>query len=93
MIETEATTDGASRLIDSIEEAEHASLEAVRRFVDTVDGAFPHLSDDEPRRKIIDAAFKMTEQLVASTNRFTQNVLDVTEKAMSQAGDKEPAKE
>lgn len=35
------TKDDGTRLIDSIERAEHVSLEAVRRFLDTVDGVFP----------------------------------------------------
>ena len=28
---------GTNRLVDTVEEAEHTSLEAVRKFVDTVD--------------------------------------------------------
>ena len=52
-----------------IEHAEQSSLEAVRKFLDTVDSVFPDLSEDGPRRKIIDSAFKMTEQLVGSSNR------------------------
>ena len=77
---------GTTRLVDSIEEAEHTSLEAVRRFVDTVDSVFPHLGgDDGPRRKIIDSAFRMTEQLV-------QNFLDVTRKALTESGRKAASK-
>ncbi len=37
----QAKEDGATRLIDVIERAENASLEAVRNFLDTVDGVFP----------------------------------------------------
>jgi hypothetical protein len=78
--------NGSPRLIDTIEHAEHVSLEAVRNFLDTVDGAVPRLGgDDGPRRKIIDSAFKMTEQLVAASTRLAQNVLDVTEKALSKS--------
>jgi hypothetical protein len=76
----ETTTN---RLISTLEDAEHASLEAVRKFVDTVDSAFPDLGEDGPRRKIIDSAFKMTEQLVSASNRLAQNFLEVTEKALS----------
>jgi len=90
MAATAAKHDG-QRLIDSIEEAEHASLEAVRKFVDIVDGAFPDLSDDGPRRKIIDSAFKMTEQLIGASNRLAQNFLDVTEKVLSESERKSPA--
>ena len=80
---------GTTRLIDTIEHAEHASLEAVRSFLDTVNGAFPHLGgDDGPRRKIIDSAFKMTEQLVSTSTGLAKNILDVTEKALSEGDEK-----
>ena len=86
MTVTQSKEDGATRLIETIEHAEHASLEAVRHFIDNVDSVLPRLGgDDGPRRKIIDSAFKMTEQLVAASNRLAQNVLDVTEKALSEA--------
>jgi hypothetical protein len=49
----------------------------VRKFVDTVDGAFPDLDEDGPRRKIIDSAFKMVEQLVGASNELAQNIVDV----------------
>ena len=82
MSDTKAKESSGTRLIDTIEDAERASLEAVRKFVDTVDGVFPALGDDAPRRKIIDAAFRMTENLVGASNRLAQNVLDVTEKEL-----------
>jgi hypothetical protein len=73
-----------ARLIGTIEDAEHSSLEAVRRFIDAVNDAFPDLGDGEdgPRRGIIDSAFKMTEQLVSSSNRVAQNILDITERTL-----------
>jgi hypothetical protein len=77
---------GTNRLVDTVEDAEHTSLEAVRKFVDTVDNVFPHLGgDDGPRRKIIDSAFKMTEQLV-------QIFLDVTRKTLTESGRKSASK-
>lgn len=84
MVTTQGRSDGAARLIDTIQDAENHSLEAVRKFVDTVDGVFPDLSQDNdgPRRKIIDSAFKMTEQLVGASNDLARTVLDLTETAM-----------
>ncbi len=80
---------GTTRLVDTIEHAEHASLEAVRSFLDTVNGVFPHLGgDDGPRRKIIDSAFKMTEQLVSTSTGLAKNILDLTEKALSERDEK-----
>ena len=73
--------DTATRLIDTIGDTEKAALEAVRKFVDTVDGVFPDLTEDGPRRKIIDSAFRMTEQLVGASNQLATNVVKVTESA------------
>ena len=61
--EESAIAQRASRVIESLGDAAEPALEAVRKFLDTVDGIFPALSDDGPRRKIIDSAFTMTEQL------------------------------
>ncbi len=91
MTAAEAKKEGTDRLIDTVEHAEHTSLEAVRKFLDTVEGIFPHLRDDEPRSKIIDSAFEMTEQLVASATRLAQNILDVTQKARSESDRKSAA--
>jgi len=87
MTDTPAKEEGTSSLIHSIEDAGHASLEAVRKFVDTVDSAFPDLSEDGPRRKIIDSAFAMTEQLVGTGTRLAKNILDVTQRTMSESTD------
>jgi hypothetical protein len=85
MTPTQTRRQRNARLIDSIEQAEKASLEAVRRFLDTVDDAFPHLSDDKPRRKVIDSAFEMTERLVATATRFAENVVDITQRAVDES--------
>ena len=82
--EQAARDDGAIRLIDSVEDAEHSALEAVRKFLDTVDGVFPDVSEDGPRRKIIDSAFKMTEQLVGASNQLARRVVTVTEDALGE---------
>ena len=80
--QTEKRDDGAIRVIESVEDAEKSALEAVRKFLDTVDGVFPDVSVDGPRRTIIDSAFKMTEQLVAASNQLAQRIVTVTEKAL-----------
>jgi hypothetical protein len=90
---TEPTTrdDGLTRIGDSVEDAEQSALEAVRRFLDTVDGVFPKVSEDRPRRKIIDSAFKMTEQLVGASNQLARRVVKVTEDALGEYESKKPS--
>ena len=82
MAATPAKDEGAAHLIERIEDAERSSLEVVRRFIDSVNDAFPDLGadGDGPRRKIIESAFTMIEQLLGASNRLAQNILDVTEK-------------
>jgi hypothetical protein len=58
-------------------------LEAVRNFLDAVDGVFPDASaDNGPRRRIVDSAFKMTGQLVGAANELAQRIVKVTENAL-----------
>ena len=53
-------------MLRSIEEGQHAALEAVRRFVDTVERALPLRSDGGSRRQqeIVDSALEMADRLV-----------------------------
>jgi len=57
MASSESGSDGADRMIESLRGAENSALEAVRKFLDTVNGAVPDVSaDDSPRKRIIDSA-------------------------------------
>ena len=85
MTMTTTEHDTSERILQSVQEAQQSALEAVRRFVDTVDGVFPDLTQDEgPRRKIIDSAFKMVENLVGTSNKLAKSVLQVSAKAMDE---------
>jgi len=73
------------RIIESGRDAEEFALEAVRKFLDTVDGIFPDVSSDGPRRKIIDSAFKMTEQLAGTWTQAAEKIVRATGDALTQA--------
>ena len=89
MASSESGSDGADRMIESLRGAENSALEAVRKFLDTVNGVFPDVSsDDGPRKKIIDSAFKMTEQLVGTWSELAQRIVKVSQSAVGEA-DKE----
>jgi hypothetical protein len=78
--------DGADRLIESLAGAEKSAFEAVRKFLDTVDDAFPHLGEGGgQRQKIIDSAFKMTEELVGASNQLAQRLVKVGATATKRA--------
>jgi hypothetical protein len=84
MATTESQTDGADRIIESFQDAENSALEAVRKFLETVNGVFPDLTaDGGPRKKIIDSAFKMTEQLVGTSTQLAQRIVKVGQNALS----------
>jgi len=82
--EPETKPDNAATLIESIQDLEQSALEAVRKFVDTVDGQFPDVRENGPRRKIIDSAFKMAEQMVHASNKLARNIVSVTENALGE---------
>jgi hypothetical protein len=70
--------DGADRIIESLAGAENSALEAVRKFLDTVNDAFPHLGEGGgTRQKIIDSAFKMTEEMVGTSNHLAKRLVKV----------------
>ena len=74
------------RLIESLAGAEKSALEAVRKFLDTVDDAFPHVGEGSGRRQqIIDSAFKMTEELVGASNQLAQRLVKVGTTASKRA--------
>jgi hypothetical protein len=78
--------DGADRIIDSVAEAERTALDAVRRFLDTVNNAFPDVgSDGGARQRIIDSAFRMTDELVGSSNQFAHRLVKVGSDAAKRA--------
>ena len=82
---TEISSSSADRLIESFHDAGNTALESVRKFLDTVNGVFPDVSaDGGPRQKIIDAAFKMTEQLVGNSTRLAEKIVKVSQDAVAE---------
>src|SRR5664280_1395235 len=78
--------DGAERLITSLAGAERSALEAVRKFLDTVDDAFPHRGEGVgQRQKIIDSAIKMTEELVGASSQLAERLVKVGGSAAKRA--------
>ena len=86
MASTEARNDSADRIIESFRDAGDSALESVRKFLDTVNGVFPDVSADSgPRQKIIDSAFKMTEQLVGTSTQLAQKIVKVSQDTLGES--------
>jgi hypothetical protein len=67
-------------LVKSIEDSQRATIDAVRKFVDTVERALPGRGNGAPRRQeVVDSALEMAERLV-------QTQYDLLRKAVRSAG-------
>ena len=80
------TTDLTQELAQSVEDGQRAAIEAVRKFVDTVDRnlpALPHGEGPSRRQEIIDSALEMTDRLVHTQYDFIRKVVDSTGRTLS----------
>ena len=62
MTMAEAPPEVADRVIQTIKKGETSSLGAVHGFITTVNDTIPEVAGAEGRKKVIDSAFKMTEE-------------------------------
>lgn len=87
------SNEGLQGLMDTLQKTEKSALDAMHRLADSVNDAFPDVGDegDGPRKKIIDAAFKLTGDIVDSGHKMAVNVVDVTEDAVRGMGKKADA--
>jgi hypothetical protein len=59
------TTKLSEEVLESVEKGQRAAIEAVRKFVDTVDEALPaHGEGPSGRQEIVDSAMEMADRLV-----------------------------
>jgi hypothetical protein len=83
MAEARARPDTAERVIETIKDGQTSALDAVHKFLDSVNDAFPDVgSDDGPRRKIIDSAFKMAGDLVGTWSDVASHLAKVSQEAL-----------
>jgi hypothetical protein len=68
------TSEISDEVLKSLESGQRAAIEAVRKFVDTVDKALPALGGHPSRRQeIVDAALEMAERLVHTQYDFLRH--------------------
>ena len=85
-IDIERTKELSEEVIDSLEKGQRAAINAVRKFVDTVDHALPALPRDEGpsrRREIVDSALEMADRLVHTQSDFLHKVIESAGKSLS----------
>ena len=83
------TTELSDEVLKSVESGQRAAIEAVQKFVDTVDEKLPALGDEHPsrRQEIVDAALEMADRLVHTQYSFLRRVVDSAGKALSGTDD------
>ncbi len=79
----------SDEVLESLEAGQRAAIEAVRKFVDTVDQALPAIGERPSRRQeIVDAAMEMADRLVRTQYDFLRKVVQDAGKALGSQGDR-----
>ena len=78
------TTELSKEVLKSLESGQRAAIDAVRKFVDTVDEKLPALGERPSRRQeIVDAAMEMADRLVHTQYDFIRDVVQSAGKALN----------
>jgi hypothetical protein len=82
------TAELSDEVLKSLEAWQQAAIEAVRKFVDTVDQALPPRGETPSRRQeVIDGAMEMAERLVHVQYDFLRKVVANAGKSLSRSDD------
>ena len=74
-------------MLKTVEAGQRAAIEAVRKFVDTVDEALPAIGDRPSRREtLIDAALDMADKLVTTQYDFLRSIMHSADRSLSKPG-------
>jgi tRNA(Ser,Leu) C12 N-acetylase TAN1 len=77
------TTELSGDVFRSLESGQRAAIDAVRKFVDTVDKKLPaHDEGPAKRQEIVDAALEMADKLVHTQYAFLRNVVESAGKGL-----------
>ena len=82
------TKELSEEVLDSLEKGQRAAIEAVRKFLDTVDHALPALPHGEgpsKRQEVVDPALEMADRLVHAQYEFIHKVIDSAGKSLTKS--------
>jgi hypothetical protein len=80
----ERTSELSEEVLKWLESGQRAAIEAVRKFVDTVDEALPAIGERPSRRQeIVDAAMEMADRLVHTQYDFLRHVVQNAGKTLT----------
>ena len=72
----------SEEVFKSVESGQRTAIEAVRKFVDTVDAALPG-HEATKRQEVIDAAMEMADKLVHTQYDFLRKIVDSAGKSLT----------
>lgn len=82
------TAELSDEVLKSLESGQRAAIEAVTKFVDTVDQMLPAFGERPSRRQeIVDAAMEMADRLVHTQYDFLRKVVQSAGKPLSKPDD------
>jgi hypothetical protein len=80
------TTELSEEVLKSLDDGASAAIEAVRKFVETVDRELPPRGEGPSRREeITDSALEMAQRLVHTQYEFLRKVVDSAGKTLSRS--------
>jgi hypothetical protein len=84
----ERTTELSEDVLQSLDAGARTAIEAVRKFVDTVDKALPRNGKGPSRREeITDSALEMAQRLIHTQADFLRKVVDSAGKSLTRSDD------
>ena len=84
------TKELSDEVLESVEKGQRAAIEAVRKFVDTVDRALPAPGEGASRRQeVVDSAMEMADRLVHTQYEFIRKVIDSAAKSLTRSDSSE----
>jgi hypothetical protein len=84
----ERTTELSGDVLKSLDDGARSAIEAVRKFVETVDRTLPPRGQGPSRREeITDSALEMAQRLVRTQSDFLRKVVDSAGKSLSRSDD------
>lgn len=86
----ERTAELSEQVLEEVKSGQQSAIEAVRKFMVSVDEALPpHGENPSRRQEVIDSALEMSERLVQTQYDFLTNVVHSAGEALGASGKKE----
>lgn len=86
------TRELSEDVLKSVETAQRAAIDAVRKFVESVDQALPvHGEGPSRRQEVVDSALEMADRLVHTQHDFIRKVIDNAGGAINKPSDRTSA--